>query len=65
VLTYGTFEISQEDCDFLLAQEATENPHKESVQCIISAGTFLVSEKECSILRAAHNYEDVMQRIDE
>jgi hypothetical protein len=65
VLTYGTFEVSQSDCDFLTERDSDENPNKESSQCSIPAGTFLVSDKECSILRTAYSSSDVMKRIDE
>jgi hypothetical protein len=65
VLTYGTFFVSQQDCDELISYESSSSAESTAISCKVESGTFLVSERECAILSAAQGSQDVMDRVDE
>lgn len=65
VLTYGTFFVTQQDCDELMSYESSSSVESVAISCKVASGTFLVSERECAILTNAQGSQDVMDRIDD
>lgn len=65
VLTYGTFFVTQKECDELTQFENSPEPSAMPISCEVPAGTFLVTQRECDILRNAKGSMDVMERIDD
>jgi hypothetical protein len=64
VLSFGTYMVSQSQCDELTLTDTTPNPDAEMISCILPEGTFSLTSHECDILKTSTGSRDVMKTLD-